>query len=69
MKLIKEILTYEYETKEERRKHSTEMQKKGYKILEENIPLALDGHEHIIAKYIIERDGYKGNPISEGSIK
>ncbi|MCZ0872753.1 hypothetical protein [Peribacillus sp. AS_2] len=69
MKLIEEILTFEYETKAERREHRVEMERQGYKILEENITLDLTGHEHILCKYTIKREGYKGSPLSEGSIK
>lgn len=69
MKLISEVLKYEYETKAERRQHVVEMEKQGYKILEENVGLDLTGYEHIFCKFTIERKGYKGNPIINGSIK
>ncbi|MED3792395.1 hypothetical protein P4571_08060 [Niallia alba] len=69
MKLITEVLKYEYKTKAERSQHRDKMEKQGYKILEENTGLDLTGHEHIFCKYTIEREGYKGNPIIKGSIK
>ncbi|PLR99592.1 hypothetical protein [Bacillus sp. T33-2] len=69
MKIVSEILTYEYQTKEERRQHREEMEKQGYKILEELVSLDFTGHEHILCKYIINRKGYKGNSIIKGSIK
>ena len=69
MKITEETVTYEYETKEERRNHVKEMEAKGYQVLKNYVGLDVYGYEHIIAAFTIKREGYRGNPISKGSIK
>lgn len=66
MKLIKEVLTYEYETVEEKRKHMREMEEKGYKVLKSYKALDFNGYEHIISMYLIERKGFEGIPLIIG---
>ena len=66
MKLIKEVLTYEYETIEEKRKHIREMEEKGYKVLKSYKALDFNGYEHIIAMYLIERERLKGTRLIIG---
>ena len=69
MIITEETVTYEYESKEERRNHVKEMEDKGYYVLKNQVTLDLLGFEHIIATFTIKRDGYRLHHINNGSIK